>query len=81
VTVWGKALISLGRSRWEKEKTRPKPVVDDLQLLLSLPLTTFTYHAVLAKAAGTANNNVSTTTHMSLILDFTALLLIWRSRE
>jgi hypothetical protein len=41
-------------------------VVGVWQLLLSLPLTPFTYHVVLANAAGKAANNVSATTHISL---------------
>ena len=40
-----------------------------MQLLLSLRLTPFTYHVVLARAAGTAANNVSAATHNSF-LDF-----------
>jgi len=44
-------------------------VVGDVQLLLLLPLTPFTYHVVPAKAVGTAANNISATTHIRL-LDF-----------
>ena len=45
-------------------------VVDDLQLLLSLPVTPFTYQVVLARAVGTAANNISATAHVN-VLDFT----------
>ena len=42
-------------------------VVDDLQLLLSLPVTPFTYQVVLARAVGTAANNISATTHVNFL--------------
>ena len=45
-------------------------VADVLQLLLFLPLTPFTYQVVLARAVGTAANNISATTHVNF-LDFT----------
>jgi hypothetical protein len=45
-------------------------VVDDLQLLLSLPVAPLTYQVVLARTIGTAANNISATTHVNF-LDFT----------
>jgi hypothetical protein len=45
-------------------------VVEDMQLLLLLPLTPFTYQVVLARAVGTAANNISAVTHVNF-LDFT----------
>ena len=43
-------------------------VVGDMQLLLSLPLTPFTYHVVLARAVGTRARNGAITNAVSNLL-------------